>query len=111
MKMVWETQKILEDDTIMVNPTCVRIPVFYGHSEAIHLETREPITSEQATALLASAPGVEVVDTRVDGGYPTPITEGAGGDAFMSGVSAPISVTPRGSIYGWSRITFERARR
>jgi aspartate-semialdehyde dehydrogenase len=92
MKMVWETQKILEDDTIMVNPTCVRIPVFYGHSEAIHLETREPITSEQATALLASAPGVEVVDTRVDGGYPTPITEGAGGDAVYVGrIRADIS--------------------
>lgn len=92
MKMVWETQKILEDDKIMVNPTCVRIPVFYGHSEAIHLETREPITSEQATTLLASAPGVEVVDTRADGGYPTPITEGAGGDAVYVGrIRADIS--------------------
>ena len=92
MKMVWETQKILEDDTIRVNPTCVRIPVFYGHSEAIHLETREPITSEQATALLASAPGVEVVDTRADGGYPTPISEGAGGDAVYVGrIRADIS--------------------
>ena len=57
MKMVWETRKILEDDAIQVNPTCVRIPVFYGHSEAVHIETREPITSERATELLAAAAG------------------------------------------------------
>ena len=52
MKMVWETKKILGDDSIQVNPTCVRIPAFYGHSEAVHIETKEKITVEQATKLL-----------------------------------------------------------
>lgn len=51
MKMVWETQKIMEDQTILVNPTTVRVPVFYGHSEAVHIETRDKITAEQAREL------------------------------------------------------------
>src|SRR5215831_20136942 len=56
MKMVWETRKILEDESIVVNPTAVRVPVFYGHSEAVHLETRDKITAEQARSLLEKAP-------------------------------------------------------
>ena len=84
MKMVWETQKIFEDETISVNPTCVRIPVFHGHSEAVHIETKQPISAVEAQALLESAPGVEVIDTRADGGYPTPVSEAAG--------SAPVYV-------------------
>ena len=84
MKMVWETQKIMEDDTILVNPTAVRVPVFYGHSEAIHIETRKKITAAEARALLEKAPGVQVVDTREPGGYPTPI-EAAGTDATYVG--------------------------
>ena len=52
MKMVWETQKILEDDSILVNPTCVRIPVFHGHSEAVHIETNESLSADQARSLL-----------------------------------------------------------
>ena len=75
MKMVWETRKIMEDDSIQVNPTAVRVPVFYGHSEAIHIETREKITAEQATRLLKKAPGVTVIDERKPGGYPTAATE------------------------------------
>ncbi len=58
MKMVWETRKILEDDNIMVNPTCVRVPVFYSHSEAVHIETRDNITAEDVRKLL-EAPGRE----------------------------------------------------
>ncbi|MFB3078106.1 MAG: aspartate-semialdehyde dehydrogenase, partial [Lysobacterales bacterium] len=58
MKMVWETQKIFEDSEIQVNPTCVRIPVFFGHSEALHIETRAKITAAEARQLLESAPGV-----------------------------------------------------
>lgn len=85
MKMVWETRKIMEDDSIMVNPTAVRIPVFYGHSEAVHIETRAPITAAQATALLRKAPGVIVVDERAPGGYPTAVTEGVGRDAVYVG--------------------------
>ena len=83
--MVWETHKIMEDDTIKVNPTCVRIPVFYGHSEAVHLETRDPITADQARHLLGSAPGIVVLDEHKDGGYPTAVTESAGTDAVYVG--------------------------
>ena len=85
MKMVWETQKIFEDETILVNPTCVRIPVFHGHSEAVHIETKQPISAAEAQALLESAPGVEVIDTRADGGYPTPVSEAAGSDPVYVG--------------------------
>lgn len=83
--MVWETQKIMEDDTIRVNPTCVRIPVFYGHSEALHIETKQPITADQARQLLVSAQGIEVLDEHKDGGYPTAVTESAGTDAVYVG--------------------------
>lgn len=85
MKMVWETQKIFEDETISVNPTCVRIPVFHGHSEAVHIETKRPVTAAEAQSLLESAPGVEVIDTRGDGGYPTPVSEAAGSDPVYVG--------------------------
>ena len=85
MKMVWETQKIFEDETILVNPTCVRIPVFHGHSEAVHIETKQPISAAEAQALLERAPGVEVLDTRADGGYPTPVSEAAGSDPVYVG--------------------------
>ena len=84
MKMVWETQKIMEDDSILVNPTAARVPVFYGHSEAIHIETRKKITAAQARALLEKAPGVKVVDERVAGGWPTSI-DAAGQDATFVG--------------------------
>ena len=84
MKMVWETQKIMEDDTILVNPTAVRVPVYYGHSEAVHIETKRKITAVEARALLAKAPGVEVVDERVPGGWPTAV-EAAGKDATYVG--------------------------
>ena len=85
MKMVWETQKILEDELIVVNPTCVRVPVFHGHSEAVHIEMRELLSAEQARVLLEAAPGVEVIDERQDGGYPTPVSDGAGADPVYVG--------------------------
>lgn len=80
MKMVWETRKIMGDDRIEVNPTAVRIPVFYGHSEACHIETREKISAAEVTALLKKAPGVKVVDKREDGGYPTAVSHASGSD-------------------------------
>ena len=96
MKMVWETQKIFEDDSIQVNPTCVRIPVFFGHSEAVHIETREKISAEEARRLLESAPGVVVVDVQEDGGYPTAVTDSAGTDpVFVGRIREDIS-HPRG---------------
>lgn len=77
MKMVWETKKIMGDDNILVNPTAVRVPVFYGHSEAVHIETEKKITAEEAKALFAKADGVVLMDEHVDGGYPTAVTEAA----------------------------------
>ncbi|MES2625759.1 MAG: aspartate-semialdehyde dehydrogenase [Pseudomonadota bacterium] len=85
MKMVWETRKILEDENIMVNPTCVRVPVFYSHSEAVHIETRDTISAEDARKLLEKAPGVKVMDKRENGGYPTPIGEGTDRDEVWVG--------------------------
>ncbi len=96
MKMVWETQKIFEDESILVNPTTVRVPVFYGHSEAVHIETRDKISAEQASELLKNAPGVVLMDKREDGGYPTAVSEGAGKDpVFVGRVREDIS-HPRG---------------
>ncbi len=85
MKMVWETRKILEDDDIMVNPTAVRVPVLYGHSEAIHLELKEPLSVEQARALLEKAPGVKVVDNPTKLTYPTAISHAVGHDEVFVG--------------------------
>lgn len=96
MKMVWETQKIFEDTDIRVNPTCVRVPVFYGHSEAVHIETREPITALDARELLRSASGVVVMDDRVAGGYPTAVNQAAGNDpVFVGRIREDVS-HPRG---------------
>jgi aspartate-semialdehyde dehydrogenase len=96
MKMVWETQKIFGDPGIQVNPTCVRVPVFFGHSEAVHIETVDKITAEQARALLEKAPGVTVIDERKSGGYPTAVTESAGKDpVFVGRIREDIS-HPRG---------------
>ena len=96
MKLVWETRKILGDDAIQVNPTVVRVPVVYGHSEAVHIETRQKITAAQARALLEQAPGVDVVDERRGGGYPTPVTHAAGRDpAYVGRIREDIS-HPRG---------------
>jgi aspartate-semialdehyde dehydrogenase len=96
MKVVWETRKILEDESIQVNPTAVRVPVFYGHSEAVHIETREKISAERVRELLSAAPGVVVVDERAPGGYPTPVTHAAGKDpVFVGRIREDIS-HPRG---------------
>ena len=92
MKMVWETAKIFEDKDIQVNPTAVRVPVFYGHSEAIHIETKEKITTLMAKDLLESFPGVTVLDDRCDGGYATAVTESAGkDDVWVSRIREDIS--------------------
>ncbi len=84
MKMVWETQKIFSDPEIRVNATAVRVPVFFGHSEAVHLETREEISMERVRELLENAPGVEVVEG-VDMIHPTAVTHAAGKDPVFVG--------------------------
>ena len=85
MKLVWETHKILGDSAIRVNATVVRVPVFYGHSEAVNVETRDKLSAADARKLLESAPGIEVVDEPVPGGYPTPVTHASGTDAVYVG--------------------------
>ncbi len=85
MKMHWETQKIFGDSSIRVNATAVRVPVFFGHSEAVHIETRRKITADEARALLEKAPGVKVIDERKPGGYPTAVTDAANHDTVFVG--------------------------
>ena len=83
MKMSWETKKIMGDDTILVNPTAVRVPVFFGHGEAIHIETRQPIDAEEVKQLLANAPGVKVYGTREE--FPTQVSSASGNDEVHVG--------------------------
>ena len=85
MKMLWETRKILGDDSIRVNATAVRVPVFFGHSEVVSIETRRKLTASGATKLLQNAPGVEVIDTRKPGGYPTAAVQAANRDTVYVG--------------------------
>jgi aspartate-semialdehyde dehydrogenase len=96
MKMVWETRKIMEDDSIQVNPTAVRVPVFYGHSEAVHIETRKKLDAARAIALLRNTPGIVVLDERKDGGYPTAVSEGANHDPVYVGRIREDISHPRG---------------
>jgi aspartate-semialdehyde dehydrogenase len=96
MKMVWETQKIFADDSILINPTAVRIPAFYGHSEAVHIETKDKITAEKVCELLRDAPGVTLLDGVKTGQYPTAVTESSGTDpVYVGRVREDIS-HPRG---------------
>ncbi|WP_076537138.1 aspartate-semialdehyde dehydrogenase [Shewanella sp. UCD-KL21] len=83
MKMVWETQKIFGDHDIVVNPTAVRVPVFYGHSEAVHLETRQPVEAEEVKAVLRDAEGIVLFENDED--YPTVVTDSAGTDPVFVG--------------------------
>jgi len=85
MKIVRETKKILHDETILVNPTAVRVPVYFGHSEAVHIETKTKLTKAQATQLLERAPGILIKDEQTDGQYPSPRVEGDGKDAVYVG--------------------------
>jgi aspartate-semialdehyde dehydrogenase len=96
MKMIWETRKILEDPAIMVNPTAVRVPVYFGHSEAVHIETRTKITVTEVRELLNSAPGVVVMDGRELGAYPTAATDAAHKDAVYVGRIREDLSHPRG---------------
>jgi aspartate-semialdehyde dehydrogenase len=85
MKMLWETRKILGDDTIRVNATAVRVPVFFGHSEVVSIETRNKLTAAEARKLLQKAPGVKVIDERKPGGYPTAAVDAANHDEVFVG--------------------------
>lgn len=83
MKMVWETKKIMGDENILVNPTAVRVPVIYGHGEALHIETNQPVDAATAKELLRNADGVTVVEDDQD--YPTQVTDASGKDDVFVG--------------------------
>ena len=83
MKMVWETKKILGDDNVLVNPTAVRVPVFFGHGEALHIETNSPISAEEVKELLARSPGLVVCHKDED--FPTQIGDASGKDETFVG--------------------------
>ncbi|MBS0379752.1 MAG: aspartate-semialdehyde dehydrogenase [Proteobacteria bacterium] len=85
MKIVWETRKILQSPGLRVNATAVRVPVFYGHSEVVHLSMQRPLAASQARELLRNAPGVTVLDEPRTGGYPTAATEAANRDTVYVG--------------------------
>ena len=83
MKMVWETRKIFADDNILVNPTAVRVPVFFGHAEAIHIETHQASDAQEIKALLSNAPGVELYEEREK--FPTQVSSASGNDSVHVG--------------------------
>lgn len=85
MKIVWETRKIFNDKTLRVNATAVRVPVFYGHAEAVQIETKTKITAKDARALLKKAAGVVVCDNPAQKKYPTPAKEAANHDGVFVG--------------------------
>lgn len=97
MKLVWETRKILASEGMQINATAVRVPVFYGHSEAVHLETRDKLGAGAARELLENAPGLVVMDDpgRPDG-FPTAVTEAAGNDPVYVGRIREDISHPRG---------------
>jgi aspartate-semialdehyde dehydrogenase len=82
-KLMNETRKILGDPHIRISATCVRVPVVTGHSEAVNVQTRDPLSPERARELLAAAPGVTVVDDPQDGAYPQPIRAAGRDDVFV----------------------------
>ncbi|HET7308225.1 MAG TPA: aspartate-semialdehyde dehydrogenase [Gammaproteobacteria bacterium] len=96
MKLVWETRKILGEASIQVNATAARVPVFYGHSEAVHIETRKKLSAADARKLLAKAPGIELLDGFGKGEFPTPVTEAAGHDPVYVGRIREDISHPRG---------------
>jgi len=92
MKMVNETKKIMEDDTIRVSATTVRVPVFFGHSESVNIETERKLTAAEARALLENAPGVRVVDDPANRRYPMPIEAAGQDDTFVGRIREDVSL-------------------
>ncbi len=92
MKMVLETRKIMEDDSIRVTATCVRVPVFVGHSESINIETERPVTCEEVRKVLEDAPGVEVVDDPENAEYPMPVDCSERDEVFVGRIRKDESV-------------------
>ncbi len=85
VKMIRETRKILNEPELPVNPTCVRVPVFFAHSEAVCIETERPLSPDEARRLLGEAPGIEVIDRHERQGYPTAVRVASGTDPVFVG--------------------------
>lgn len=93
MKIVWELRKIFNDQTIAINPTAVRVPVYCGHAASVHIETKDKITVAQALDLLRSAPGVELITGQFP--YPTPVVDAAGKGCCLCWPCAQVSLMRR----------------
>jgi len=91
LKMLNETRKIMEDDSIRVTATTVRVPVFYAHSEAVNVETERKLTADEARELLRKAPGVEVVDDPANQKYPLPVDAWGRDEVFVGRIREDIS--------------------
>jgi len=91
LKMIFETRKILGDDSILVCPTCIRIPVSNCHSETINVETERPLSVEEARQLFAATPGITVVDDPANGLYPMPSTCDGHDDVFVGRIRKDLS--------------------
>jgi aspartate-semialdehyde dehydrogenase len=91
MKMVWETQKIFEDDTIAICPTCIRVPVSNCHSESILVETERKISAREAADLFQQTPGITVVDDLDAGSYPMPLDCSGKDDVFIGRIREDLS--------------------
>ena len=96
LKLSNEMKKIFEDSNLQVNATCVRLPIFFGHSEVVHLETKSKIAVAEVRELLEATSGIEVVDEAADGGYPTPVVNAAGDDRVFVGRIREDLSHPRG---------------
>jgi aspartate-semialdehyde dehydrogenase len=91
MKMVNETRKILHDDSIMVSATCSRVPVYYGHSEALNIAFARKISADEARDILSKAPMVKLVDTPAENQYPTPLQAAHQDDTLVGRIREDIS--------------------
>jgi aspartate-semialdehyde dehydrogenase len=92
MKMVLETKKIMGDDSIRVTATTVRVPVFYGHSESVNIETEKKLTPKEARAILAQAPGVQVYDNPGEKIYPMPVVAAGQDETFVGRIREDESI-------------------
>lgn len=92
MKLVHETQKIMEDDSIQITATAVRVPVFIGHSESVNIETEKEITPEEVREILKSAPGIAVVDNPAENEYPVPVDSSGRDEVFVGRIRKDESI-------------------
>ena len=92
MKMVYETQKIMEDSTIRVSATTVRVPVFYGHSEAVNIQTKRKISAKDARVLLFQSPGIRVMDNPNERIYPMPLQAAGINDTLVGRIREDTSI-------------------